>query len=253
MPPICTHLSIAWEVARKLHHPVIEQNLGGYLVGSTLADVHILGQISRAETHFFDLEGESPESGARAIFEAYPQLGRREGLDSALRSLVAGYLSHLVTDEVWILDIYRPLFGSSSPLSEEPMANVLDRAVQYELDRREREDREMMEEIRSQIYRWEPGLGLEIIDDATLSWWRDFVCAATAREPTMALFPLFAHRYLLPRYNLDPQQLERFLAALPAKLEWALDYITWERIAAFRQKSIAESMAAAREYLGEDN
>jgi len=247
------HLSIAWEVAHRLHHPVIDQNMGGYLVGSTLPDVHILGQISRAQSHFFDLEEASPESGARAIFEAYPQLARKQELDSAMRSLVAGYLSHLITDEVWILDIYRPLFGSSSPLGQEPMANVLDRAVQYELDRREREDREMMEEIRDEVYRWEPELGLEIIDDATLSWWRDFVCAATARDPTMALFPHFAHRYLVPKYKLDPQQLERFLAELPAKLEWALDYVTADRIAAFKQKSIADSMAAAREYLGEDN
>ncbi len=253
MPPICIHLSIAREAAELLRHPVIDQNLGSYLFGSTLPDVHIVTGGSREETHFFDLEGESSVSGARLIFEVHPTLANGERLDWATRSLVAGYLSHLVTDEAWVLDIYRPCFGSYSLLSQEPMANMLDRALQYELDRREREDRGKMEEIRAQISRWEPRQGFALIDAPALKQWAEFVLSATSREPSLDLFPFFARRFLLTRQKVDPQQLEQFLSVLPAKLEWAIQYVTAKRIAAFREKAVADSVAVTKEYLGEDN
>ena len=254
MPPICIHLVIAREAALQLHHPVIYQNPGSYLVGATYPDVHItVADYGREKTHFVNLDDENSESGTVTMFRIHPRLARREKLDSSTQSFVAGYLSHLVTDEVWIMDIYRPFFGTSSPLSQDPMANVLDRLLQFELDCRERDDRGNMEEIRAQICDWEPKVEVGFIDTVTLKQWRDFVCTAAGREPSLAFFPLFAQRFLLPRQKLDPEQLEQFLSVMPAKLEWAIQYVTPERIAAFRQKAIIQSVAVARGYLSEDS
>jgi hypothetical protein len=253
MPPLCFHLAIAKEAAELLHNPIIDRNLGNYLVGATLPDVHLIIGVSREETHFFDLEQEAGESGVRLIFKAHPNLAKGSKLDEKTKSLIAGYLSHLIADEVWIRDIYRPFFGSSSPLGGDPMANMLDRLLQYELDRREREDERKMEGIRALLCDWEPGGGVDFIDASTLAEWREFVSTATTRQPTWDLFPFFARRFLLPRFKVDPEQLEQFLSSMPSKLEWALHYVTPQRLTAFREKAISESVAVVKEYLGEDN
>jgi len=132
------------------------------------------------------------------------------------------------------------------------MANMFDKLIQYELDRREREGRAAMEEIRSCVIGWEPGDDIDFIDRHALIEWRDFVCAAAIREPNLALFPFFAKRFLLPRLEVDPTQLEQFFSSLHANLEWVIQYVTPERLAAFREKTVSQSVGLAREYLGED-
>ncbi|KPJ52909.1 MAG: hypothetical protein AMJ37_02130 [Dehalococcoidia bacterium DG_18] len=253
MPPLCLHLSIAQEAAGLLRHPIIDQNLGSYLTGATSPDVHILTGTSRKETHFVDLEEEMLDSGTTLIFKAHPNLAKENKLDPATKSFVAGYLSHLVTDEVWILDIYRPYFGNSSLLSGDPMANMLDRLLQFELDRWEREDRAKMEAIRDQICGWEPAVDIDFIAPAVLRQWQDFICAAAARESSLAFFPFFAQRFLLPRQKIDAEQLGPFLSSMPAKLDWTIQYVTPQRLTAFREKAISQSVATVREYLVEDN
>lgn len=253
MPPICLHLSIAREVAGLLRHPVVDQNMASYLVGAAAPDVQIIIASSRMATHFFDLEDESGESGVRLIFKAHPDLAKVSELSAATKSFVAGYLSHLVTDEVWILDIYRPFFGRSSLLGQDPTANLLDRLLQFELDVRERRDKAMMEDIAEKICEWEPNVNIGFLGSLDLRQWRDFVCTAVAREANLAFFPFFAHRFLVPKQKIAPDSLEEFLSSMPAKLEWAVQYVTPQRLAAFRQKAVSQSLAVAREYLGGDN
>jgi len=253
MPPICLHLIIAEEAAGLLRHPIVDQNMASYLVGATAPDVQIITDIGREQTHFFNLENERSESGTRLIFEAYPDLAKSGKLNAATKSFIAGYLSHLVTDEIWILDIYRPFFGHSSPLGGDLRANLFDRLLQFELDRREREDKAKMEEIQAQICDWEPNVDIGFLGNSDLRQWRDFLCTAVTREPSLDFFPFFAQRFLVPRQKIDPKQLEEFLSSTPAKLEWAIKYVTPQRLTAFRQDAISQSLSIAREYLGEDN
>jgi len=253
MPPICLHLSIAREAAGLLRHPIVDQNMASYLVGATAPDVQIISATSREATHFFDLEDECGESGVRRIFKTHPNLAKVGKLNAVTQSFIAGYLSHLVTDEIWILDIYRPFFGRSSLLGKDPTANLLDRLLQFELDTREREDKAKMEEIQAQIRHWEPDVDVSFLGNLDLRQWLEFVCTAVTREPNLAWFPLFAHRFLLPRQKIDAESLEEFLSSMPAKLEWAIQYVTPHRLVAFREKAISQSAMVAREYLGEGN
>jgi hypothetical protein len=253
MPLLYLHLSIAQEAAELLHHPVVDHNMGGYLVGTISPDAHHISSVPRSETHFFDLDKEEYESGKRRLFEAHPELARGNSLDAETRSFIAGYLSHLIVDEVWIKDIYRPFFGNLSPLGSDPMANALDRLLQFELDRREREDKAKMAAIRAELCQWEPRVNIGFLVTTTLCQWRDFACDAMAREVKLADFPPFARSFLLPSKKIDAEQLEPFLSSVPDKLDWAIQHVTPERLTAFRGKAIRQSVKAAREYLGEDN
>ena len=253
MPLLYLHLSIAREAAELLRHPVLDQNMGVYLGGAISPDVHYVSGVSRKETHFFDLDKKECESGASLIFKAHPDLAPGSRLDAMNKSFIAGYLSHLVADEVWILDIYRPFFGNSSPLGGDPIANMLDRLLQFELDRQERADKEKMAEIRAELYGWEPRVNIGFLATTTLRQWRDFACAAASRGVTLDDFSPFARSFLLPSKKIDAEQLEPFLASLPDRLDWVIQHVTPKRLTAFRNKAISQSVVVAREYLDEDN
>ena len=250
MPPICLHLGIAQEAARRLNRQEMIENLGVYLLGSTFPDVRIVTGTSREETHFFDLiEGEA-HSSVRQFLKTHPDLGKVGQLSNATKAFVAGYLSHLLTDEVWIVDVYRPFFGGHSPLKDDPQANLLDRVLQFELDLRERRNQDNMAHIRDYVCKADLAIEASFVDAATLSQWRDFVCLAAGREPSWERFHLFARRFLLPENKLSPEHIQQILNSVPELLQCALENVGEERLALFKSKSIAESVRVAKEYLG---
>jgi hypothetical protein len=237
------------DAARRLAHPEVEDNLGSYLFGASLPDIYITITASRRETHFIDLGDEPLESGAEEFFQTYPHLAQSSALAPPLRALVAGYLSHLVTDQVWVRDMYRPFFSSASPLGSNPLANFLDRVLQFELDRRERERRPFMARIRDELMRINLDTRIDFIESGKLGEWHEFVLTATARGPSWGTFPNFTRRFLVPRGIVRPEQLEEVLASLPSHLERLLSYVPQERIDVFRSKAVDGSVAAGEEYL----
>lgn len=248
MPPLCLHLGVAKEAASQLGHPVISDNLGSYLLGATSPDVRIITGASREETHFFPLDGDSAESGVIRLFLAHPYLADAAALDGPTRAFVAGYLSHLVTDEAWILDIYRPCFKAPTP-SWGALGDMLDRALQYELDRRERLDREGMARCQALMDSLEIKGAIGFLDADTLQRWCRFVYRAAGREPNWERFRNFAERFLLSPHKVETEHLELFLASLPQLLQQTIDHVGEGRLKAFRQKVVSGSVRAAKEYL----
>ena len=250
MPPVCLHLGIAKEAIERLQHPIALQNQGSYLLGSTTPDMRIITSATREETHFFDLTCDSYGSSIEGFFDRYPHLCEVAKLNSPTKAFVCGYLSHLVTDEVWICEIYRPFFGESSALAGDPLANVLDRALQFELDCRERADQRKVLEFQALLAGSDSGVNVGFIDAATLRQWREFVSTAVGREPSWERFPIFAQRFLIAEQKVDPEQLEVFLASVRSKLDDIIEHVSAQQLAVFRERSIADSVRVAGEYLG---
>jgi hypothetical protein len=250
VPPICLHLGIAEEALARLHHPTVDENKGSYYLGSTAPDIRFFIGASREETHFLPLESVEGESGARFMLQEHPELVRDAGLSPATRAFVAGYLSHLVTDEAWIYRIYRPYFGKASPVGGSTMANLLDRLLQFELDQQERLRNENMPNIRSALSGSDSGVSLDFIDASTLRRWCEFVCIATARKASWEDFRRFAERYFIWLRQESLEDQEVFFSSFEDRRQQVLTMVPREDIEAFRQKSIADSVKAAREYLG---
>ena len=188
MPPICIHLGIAVETVPRLRHPIVDENLGSYYLGTTAPDIRVLINASREETHFLPLDSEDGASGVKPMLEAYPELAGGASLSAATRSFVAGYFSHLVTDEAWIYLIYRPFFGESSPLKDDPMANLLDRLLQFELDRRERLNSENMSVVRAELANSTSGIDVSFIDAPNLKMWSEIAYMTTTRKANWEYF-----------------------------------------------------------------
>ncbi len=250
MPPICLHLGIAEEAIERLHHPVVDGNKGSYYLGSTAPDIRFFVGAGREETHFLPLESEEGRSGIKHMFRAHPELIENTDLSPATKAFVAGYLSHLVTDEAWIYRIYRPFFGKSSSVGGNPIANLLDRVLQFEIDRSERLNSKNMAEIRIELNGSADGVAVSFIDASNLKRWSEFVLTITTRKANWEDFHHFAEKYLIWVRQISPEERESFFASFEERREQVLKMVPREQLQTFREQSIVNSVKAAKEYLG---
>ena len=246
VPPLCLHLSLARDALFQLGDSP-GGGRGRYLIGATLPDIHMMSDFAREHTHYMDLaqREEGGEEIAR-FFRANPHLAH-ESKHPPTRALVAGYLSHLVTDSAWIARIYRPYFGPESSLSGDPLANLLDRLLQFELDRRVQEDMAGMAALVKDIglVSWDEEAAL--FDEDSLTRWQTFVMDAAVRPHTWDRFPTFVRHYVARHGNLREDQVKRFLSDIPARLSWVLEHVPPEALVAFRQGALQGSLRLARE------
>src|SRR3990170_5961443 len=151
MPPLGMHVTLARELTAEIVHPALRRDAGAYYLGASAPDIRALMRWDRAQTHFFDLSVFDEQRGVERLFREHPELASPEGLSEGTVAFLCGYISHLEMDEAWIVDVYRPCFGERSPLKGDVLANLLDRVLQHELDRREMEDRAVAQEIQRDL------------------------------------------------------------------------------------------------------
>ena len=63
MPNLATHIDLARRTAERLDHPVLEANLGCFLLGSTSPDIRVITRCGRETYHFATLDFESVGAG----------------------------------------------------------------------------------------------------------------------------------------------------------------------------------------------
>ena len=133
-PPV--HINLARRAADILRHDVIDANMGYYLLGSTSPDIRVITRKDRSVYHFAQLDFEYIGTGIDTMFHHHPKLGDAEAHSGATQAFMAGYLTHLLADETWIANMFRPFFGNSDIFEDGTLGLVMDRAMQLELDRR---------------------------------------------------------------------------------------------------------------------
>lgn len=250
MPPLGLHTIIAKEVADRLRHRVLEPERGNLYLGSTAPDIRVITRWERDRTHFFDLSNFDEQSGVSGLFESYPRLGQTAELSYATVAFVAGYLTHLVMDELWIKTIYRPYFGERSSLGGDLRANIMDRALQFFLDRERRVDRDLVAHVVDEVARCDLALEVDdLIDGETLGRWKDVILDVVDHSPEWERFRFTAGRHLREAGIESPEQFEEFVRSLPELVDETLRYLGEARIEEFMERSVEESLATVKEYL----
>jgi len=196
MPSMGSHLYRARIVAERLAIPEIEADRGAFYLGATAPDIRVITRNDREVTHFFTLTELERQDSVQRMFREHPVLDSQDGLDVSVVAFVAGYLTHLVLDETFINEIYRPYFGAFSDRVEDPRSNVLDRALQYEMDRRDREDRDAMAGIRADLAASGPVRGIPFIADEHLQEWVTVSEDIAAQAPDYSRFRRMMSRHL---------------------------------------------------------
>lgn len=249
MPNSSLHISFARDAAKLLGHPAIDGRMGSYLLGSTAPDVRNLAGWDRYKTHFFDLVSGDPGRGIEGLFKHYPELAEAANLSKETKAFVLGYMSHLVTDETWICRVYRPFFGRSSPLADDPMGNVMDRVLQFDLDRIERNRVEDIEEVLSLLRESDRGVRVGFIGQDLLQRWRDIIYERTSRELPWGHLRGFARKALPDDLKHDDEVLDKIVESAPAILDRAKASVLPQALDEFRDNAISEFVTIAGEYL----
>lgn len=248
MPSLGSHLARARQVAARLALPEVDADRGAFYLGATAPDIRVITRLDRAVTHFFDLKDFGDQDGVARMFEAHPALATPAGLDAATTAFIAGYLTHLVLDETFISEVYRPSFGALSPLKEDAKANVLDRALQYEMDRRDRQDETAMAEVRAAIEASMPVGGIPFIADEHLVQWVTVSADVAGQAADYSRFRRMMMRHL-EGAGYDPAALDAACEDPHGLIREAFDVVSEERIERFWRDATDRMEARVRSYL----
>ena len=248
MPSLGSHLTSAYGLASRLGSPHIDADRGAYYLGSTAPDMRILMRVDRRLTHFFDLDDFGEQDSVARMFEAHPELGDAVSLDAGMRAFVAGYVTHLLMDEHYIQSVYRVCFGERSPLGGDLWANVLDRALQYEMNRRELGDDAALADVRAAIDASQSAVGTPFIDDALWPEWRDFTRGITRQRPDWERFPRVM-RIHLRRAGYSEERIEELGEDPPKIVSEAIGHVSEERVARYAEEATELAFDRLREYL----
>jgi hypothetical protein len=215
MPTPFTHLATVTEI---LDHPgltgearaALAGELPAFLLGNIAPDVQTLSGQTREATHFFPVPLDGGPPAAERLLARHPGLAQPGSLPPAQAAFLAGYLAHLVLDELWVADIFEPVFGPDRAWGTFRerlyLHNVLralwDAADHARLGPGTAED----------LLAAEPAGWLPFVTDPHLRAWRNLVAGQLGPGAARTV-EVFAERM-----NTDPRALAELLAS-PAELE----------------------------------
>ena len=250
MPPFGMHMTLARELASQVSHRAPLEHPGAYYLGATAPDIRAMTGWDRAQTHFFNLDEFGHQRGVAGLFEAHAELASHGDLGDTTVAFLLGYISHLEMDETWICDVYRPCFGERSPLKGDMLANLLDRILQFELDRQGRCDAGAVDDIRGALSAYElVDVETGLVDRDTLTRWRDVLIEVLGRTLEWERFGRTASRHL-KAYGVESEaDLAHFMSNIPDLLDQSVREVTPERLASFQERARDRALEAIREYL----
>ena len=231
MPNLPAHIGLARQAAARIASPVIAGNMGYFLLGSTAPDMRAITKRPREDYHFAPLDFQRVGDGARAMLRAHPHL---TGLEDEKAAFVAGYISHLVLDECWITQIFRPCFGAADA-SADARGLVLDRALQLELDRRSNGVGASLNPMRDAA----TPLGLGFVTDEEVTQWRSWVVEFLERDFSWERLRFMARRIAQgDETHLAHAVADELLRSTPESLETMFDVVSRDELQDFSRRSV---------------
>lgn len=249
MPPITLHMVLARQVAASLPEGAVDPDSGHYLLGATTPDIRVITRQDRLSTHFFDLNTDEHQDSVAGFFAAHRGLAAPERLNETTRAFVAGYVSHLVMDEQYITGIYRPFFARHDELGGTMRANVMDRLLQFDLDRSYGNDPETKRRLAEALACTVEGIEAGFVDADTLERWRQVAADVASREMDWERMRGMVSNHLRRGGLEEGETLGTFLDSLPELLDATIAHITSAEVDGFVQRSTEAARAAVARYL----
>ncbi len=250
MPPITLHMVLAHQIAAGLDQSDLAAEPGPYLLGATTPDIRVLTRQDRFSTHFFDLNGPDHQDSVAAFLGQHAGLAAPEKLNAETRAFVAGYLSHLVMDQQYITNVYRPYFARHDELGGTIRANVMDRLLQFDLDREYGDDPGLKKAMAEALSCTVEGIEAGFVDHQTLERWRKVAFDVSQRNMDWERMRGMISNHLRFSGLEEGESLTGFLDSLPELLNETIAHVTSAEIAGFIERSAAAARTAVERYLG---
>ena len=247
MPNLPVHIQLAVQAAAQVGARDLHSNLGYFCLGSTSPDIRAITRRTRAEYHFVELDFKTIGEGVNGMFSAYPDLMDAAEHDGATRAFVAGYIAHLLTDETYIIRMFRPYFGEGGVFDDPTLAKVFDRALQLDLDRQVWEDAQLAVADADMT---PSKVSVRFLPQSDLTAWTEWVYRVVEGEFSWERLRFMARRIAAgdessPAY----EHAERFLDSVPDSLKSLYDLVPKSRIDEFKSEVTDTVATGLREYL----
>jgi len=247
VPNLATHIDLARRTARRLEHPALDANLGCFLLGSTSPDIRVITRQGRETYHFASLDFESVGAGMSGLFRANPHLAPGAVEDARTRAFMAGYITHLIADEIWIVDMFRPYFGSAGVFGDKVVGMVMDRVAQLELDRR------AWPAVDGDLPKVGEGVDeveLGFIPPETLVEWREWVVSLLTAGFSWDRLRFMARRVAGGNGDHPAHGIaDEFLRSVPEGMDRLYEVVPEDRLAGFVRQAVDVQSQAVGDYL----
>lgn len=247
MPPITLHMVLARRLAANLGTDLLASQAGPYVLGATAPDIRVLTRQDRRSTHFFDLGTMSHQDSVTAFLAEHRQLADPGKLNPETAAFVAGYISHLVFDEQYITEVYRRHFARHADIGGAIRANVMDRLLQFDLDREYGNDEQVTRELCAALSCTVENIQVGFIETETLERWRQVTYDVASRNMDWDRMRGMIANHLRRAGLEEGETMSSFLDSLPELLDETIAHVTSPEIEAYLQRS---SEAAARAVAG---
>ena len=254
MPNLPMHIYLAHRVADRLGWGWVKDHAGSLYLGSTAPDIRAMTKWPRERTHFAPLSANEVGTGPRAMFRLHPNLADHNGLSHATWAFLIGYISHLVADEAWIAQIYRPHFdppqSNGMVTATELEANIWDRALQLDMDRDALSKMDGLFQNGEALTNAHVGVEVGFLEEVQLEEWRDWVSRFLSWE-----FSWDRLKRALNRMYRDDDavqnRVDSFIENMPGSLDQIYQKIPRVKIDAYQQGALKETLAQVRERWGD--
>ncbi len=247
MPNLPAHIKLAIDAANVVRHRDIDSHIGYFHLGATSPDIRALTKRARSEYHFVELDFETIGTGVRTMFAAYPELMNAAERDGPTRAFVAGYITHLLADESYIVRMFRPYFGESGAFEDDAKAKIWDRALQMDFDRR------VWADVRHSVFLDEVDtdrVSVQFLNADDLQRWKDWVHGVVERGFSWDRLRFMARRIAGGDEGHPAHEYaETFIDSVPSSLDDLYDMIPESRVDAFRAESVQTIIDGLRTYL----
>lgn len=214
MPTPATHLASAQAMLhrgtlRTAARELLSRHTGPFVLGHTAPDVTTISGQRREASHFYSIPRTSNRPAYQVLLDTHPALVDVTRLSPAQAAFVAGYIAHLLLDELWLVDVFQPCFLQEwGPLAERMfLHNVLRTWV-------DGDDQARLNDTVSQaLQQAEPDNWVSFIEDGHLRLWRDWLVEQLAPDHKMETAEVLASRVGVPAEEMEtvaqsPEQME---------------------------------------------
>lgn len=248
MPTPFYHLSIAQDL---IAHPelspdirgFLQEHAGPFLLGNTAPDVQGISGQSRRATHFFNVP---IQSGAQVPWERllveYPSLIHSSDLKPARAALIAGYFCHLQADWLWVLNIFRPVFGPDQSWDTFSKRLYLHNVLRAYIDRDVVQS--LSRELMNTLIPIEPAGWLPFIQDVHLNEWRDYLVYQLQPGKDVKTVEVFASRH-----GIEAHEFYTLIQSEARMEEQVFNRLARQRLVAYRRQLLDQNLELLQDYL----
>jgi len=243
MPTPFYHLSLALDLRLEPAFPaLLRAEWSAFCLGNIAPDAQTITGQPRAATHFFDVPMPDLTPAWHVMFAQYPALAQANSLPPAQAAFVAGYLCHLALDQLWIVDIFDPIFGEYANWANFRERLFLHNVLRIHLD--QLDVPKLLNEMGSTLKGAQPHGWLPFLTDPALCQWRDFVADQLVKGALSQTVEVFAARMRVPRTDFES------LLQSPADMDARIfSRLSQAALADYRAQGLARCLAVAAAYI----